>query len=107
MNFRYDPKEEKLIITKSTRTEYHQIGIWLERFVKGHRFLPAVKMGVWSGKKSYFDNGKVNLGLWKECFKACKEIGVTFNLDNKEIKNNLKNELKLELNSNESLQGKL
>jgi superfamily II DNA or RNA helicase len=84
MNFRYDPKEEKLIISKSTRTEYHQISIWLERFVKGHRFLPAVKMGVWSGKKSYFENGKVNLGLWKECYKACKEIGVVFNLDNKE-----------------------
>lgn len=84
MNFRYDPKEEKLIVSQSTRIEYHQISIWLERFVKGHRFLPAVKMGVWSGKKSYFDNGKVNLGLWRECYKACKEIGVTFNLDNRE-----------------------
>jgi superfamily II DNA or RNA helicase len=84
MNFRYDPKEEKLIVSKSTRIEYHQISIWLERFVKGHRFLPAVKMGVWSGKKSYFDNGKVNLGLWRECYKACKEIGVTFNLENRD-----------------------
>jgi len=84
MHFRYEPKEEKLIVSQSTRTEYHQLSIWLERFVKGHRFLPAVKMGVWSGKKSYFDNGKVNLGLWKECYKACKEIGVTFNLENKE-----------------------
>ena len=84
MTFRYDPKQEKLIVSQSTRIEYHQISIWLERFVKGHRFLPAVKMGVWSGKKSYFDNGKVNLGLWKECYKACKEIGVTFNLENRE-----------------------
>jgi superfamily II DNA or RNA helicase len=84
MNFRYDPKDEKLIVSQSTRIEYHQLSIWLERFVKGHRFLPAVKMGVWSGKKSYFDNGKVNLGLWRECYKACKEIGVTFNLENKE-----------------------
>jgi superfamily II DNA or RNA helicase len=84
MNFRYDPNEEKLIVSQSTRIEYHQLSIWLERFVKGHRFLPAVKMGVWSGKKTYFDNGKVNLGLWRECYKACKEIGVTFNLENKE-----------------------
>ncbi len=84
MDFRYDPKTEKLIVSKSTRIEYHQLSIWLERYVKGHRFLPAVKMGVWSGKKSYFDNGKVNLGLWKECYKACKEIGVTFNMENKE-----------------------
>ena len=84
MHFRYDPKEEKLIVNQSTRIEYHQLSIWLERFVKGHRFLPAVKMGVWSGKKSYFENGKVTLGLWRECYKACKEIGVTFNLENKE-----------------------
>jgi superfamily II DNA or RNA helicase len=84
MNFRYDPSEEKLVVSNSTRIEYHQINIWLTRHVKGHRFLPAVKMGVWDGKKSYFDNGKVNLGLWKECFKACKEIGVPFNFDNKE-----------------------
>lgn len=84
MTFRYDVKEEKLVLSESTRTEFHQLSIWLERFVKGHRFLPAVKMGVWSGKKSYFDNGKVNLGLWRECLKACKEINVSFNLENKE-----------------------
>lgn len=84
MNFRYDPNEEKLIVSQSTRIEYNQIKIWLERFVKGYRFMQAFKMGVWSGKQSYFDNGKVNLGLWKECYKACKEIGVTFNVENRD-----------------------
>jgi superfamily II DNA or RNA helicase len=84
MNFRYEPKEEKLIVSASTRVEYHQIKIWLTRHVKGYRFMPAFKMGVWNGQQSYFDNGKVNLGLWRECLKACKEIGVTFNIDNRE-----------------------
>ena len=84
MNFRYEPKEEKLIVSASTRVEYHQIKIWLTRHVKGYRFMPAFKMGVWNGQQSYFDNGKVNLGLWRECLKACKEIGVNFNIDNKE-----------------------
>ena len=84
MNFRYDPNEEKLIVSNATRIEYHQISIWLERHVKGYRFQPAVKMGVWNGKRSYFDNGKVNLGLWRECYKACKEIGVTFNIENRD-----------------------
>ncbi len=84
MNFRYDPKEEKLIVSTSTRVEYHQIKIWLTRHVKGYRFMPAFKIGVWNGQQSYFDNGKVNLGLWRECLKACKEIGVTFNLENRE-----------------------
>ena len=84
MNFRYEPKEEKLIVSTSTRIEFHQIKIWLTRHVKGYRFMPAFKMGVWNGQQSYFDNGKVNLGLWRECLKACKEIGVNFNIDNKE-----------------------
>lgn len=84
MKFRYDTLEEKLIISEATRIEYHQISIWNTRKVKGWKFLPAVKMGFWNGEKSYFDNGKVNLGLWKECYKACKEIGVPFIIENKE-----------------------
>ena len=84
MNFRYDPIEEKLVVSDATRIEYHQIKIWLTRKVKGWRFLPAVKMGVWNGEQSHFDNGKVNLGLWKECYKGCKEIGVMFNIENRD-----------------------
>jgi superfamily II DNA or RNA helicase len=84
MKFRYDPKEERLVVSEASRIEYHQMKIWLTRHVKGYKFMPAFKMGVWNGQNSYFDNGKVNMGLWKECFKACKEIGVPFNMDNKE-----------------------
>jgi superfamily II DNA or RNA helicase len=84
MEFRYDPKTEKLIINKASRIEYHQINIWLVRKVKGYRFTPTFKLGIWDGNKSHFDNGQVNLGLWKECFKACKEIGTSFNIINKE-----------------------
>ena len=84
MKFRYDPKEEKLIISESSRIEYHQIKIWLSRYVKGYRYVPAFKMGVWDGKQHYFDNGKVNIGLWKECLKACQEIETTFKIENKE-----------------------
>lgn len=84
MNFRYDKEEEKLVISEASRIEYHQIKIWLERFVKGYKYMPAFKMGVWSGKQSYFEDGKVRLGLWRECYKACKEIGTSFTIDNKE-----------------------
>ena len=83
MNFRYDPSDEKIVVSNSTRIEYHQISIWLTRKVKGWRFMPAVKAGVWDGSQSHFLNGKVNLGLWRECYKACKEIGVTFNIENR------------------------
>jgi len=84
MNFRYDTNEEKIVVQNSTRIEYHQLNIWLTRHVKGYRYMPAFKMGVWNGQQSYFDNGKVSLGLWKECYKACKEIGVIFNIENKD-----------------------
>jgi superfamily II DNA or RNA helicase len=84
MVFTYDPKEEKLIIKKSSRIEYNQLKIWLTRYVKSHRYMPAFKMGVWDGQTSYFDNGKVSLGLWKECLKACREIGAEFIIENKE-----------------------
>jgi len=84
MNFRYDPKEEKLVVSKSSRIEYHQLNIWLTRHVKGYRYMPAFKMGVWNGQTSYFDNGKINLGLWRECLRSCKEIEARFIIDNKE-----------------------
>ena len=84
MRFRYDKNNEELIVSASTRIEYHQLGLWLTRFVKGHKFLPAVKMGVWDGKINYFRDGKINIGLWKECYRACREIGASFIIDNKE-----------------------
>ena len=84
MNLRYDKEQEKFVVAGATRIEYHQMKIWLTRHVKGYRFMQPFKMGVWNGQTSYFDNGKVNLGLWKECWKACKEIGVTFHIENKE-----------------------
>lgn len=84
MDFRYDPTTEKLIVASASRIEYHQIRIWLTRHVKGYRYMPAFKMGIWNGQNSYFDNGKINLGLWRECYRACKEIGSRFFIENRE-----------------------
>lgn len=83
MKFRYDTKEEELVISESSRIEYHQLNLWLTRHVKGYKYMPAFKMGVWNGQQSYFRNGKINLGLWKEALKACQEIGVPFQMENK------------------------
>jgi len=84
MKFRYDQNNEELLVSQANRVEYHQLNIWLTRHVKGYRYMPAFKMGVWNGQNSYFRNGKINLGLWKECFKACKEIETSFVIENKE-----------------------
>ena len=84
MKFRYDKNNEELVVSSATRIEYHQMSLWLTRKVKGWRFMPAVKAGVWDGNQTYFKNGRVNLGLWKECMKGCQEIGASFILENKE-----------------------
>lgn len=84
MKFTYDKDTEKLIVNNSTRTEYHQLNLWLTRKVKGYQYMPAYKMGIWRGDQTYFDNGKVNLGLWRECLRAAREIGVGFSIENKE-----------------------
>jgi len=83
MKFRYDKQSEELVVTEATRTEYHQLDLWLTRHVKGYRFMPAFKMGVWNGQQTYFKNGKINLGLWKEALKGCQEIGSPFFMENK------------------------
>jgi len=84
MKFKYEPSTEELVVSSASRVEYHQMNIWLTRHVKGYRFMPAFKMGVWNGQNSYFRNGRINLGLWKECYKGCKEIDVPFVIENKE-----------------------
>jgi len=84
MKFKYDKVKEELVVTEASRIEYHQLEIWLSRNVKGYRFMPAYKMGIWNGQNSYFRDGHVNLGLWKECLKAAKEIGANFQVENKE-----------------------
>ncbi len=84
MKFKYDKNKEELIVNESTRIEYHQMELWLTRYVKNYKYSPAYKMNVWDGKQSYFRNGKINLGLWKEAWKGCKEIDVPFVVINKE-----------------------
>jgi superfamily II DNA or RNA helicase len=41
-------------------------------------------MGVWDGNQTYFRNGKINLGLWKECLNGCREIQAPFVVENKD-----------------------
>ncbi len=84
MKFRYDKEKEELIVADASRIEYHQMELWLTRKPKGWKFHPAVKMGVWDGNMSFFRSGKINLGLWREALRGCKEIEVPFQIENKE-----------------------
>ena len=84
MKFRYDKDTEELVVSSATRIEYHQLSLWLTRHVKGYRYMPAFKMGVWNGQQSYFKNGRINIGLWKEAMIGCKQVDAKFIVENKE-----------------------
>lgn len=75
----------KLILKESTREEYNQLKLYLSRYVKNYRFMPRFKLGVWDGKLDYFNNGIINIGLWYEIMKCCKEYGYQFIIENKEL----------------------
>jgi len=83
MKFRYDKETEEIVVSDATRIEYHQMQLWLTRKVKGWRYHPAVKVGAWDGNITFFKNGRINLGLWKEAMRGCKEIEMPFILENK------------------------
>lgn len=84
MKFRYDKETEELVVSEATRIEYHQLSLWLCRKVKGYKYNPKVKLGIWDGSINYFKDGRINVGLWKEALKGCKEIDVPFIVENKE-----------------------
>lgn len=83
MKFRYDKKTEKLIIQEAEQIEYNQIKVWLTRKAKGYKYQKLYKMGIWDGSIDFFNSGSINQGLWKECLKACNEIGTNFEVVNK------------------------
>jgi len=84
MKFRYDKEKEELVVSEATRTEYFQMELWLTRKPKGWKYHPLVKAGIWDGNIPHFKNGRINLGLWKEAMRGCKEIEMPFLLENKE-----------------------
>ena len=82
MKFRYDKQTEEIVVSEATRIEYHQMELWLTRKTKGWKFHPLVKAGIWDGNISHFKNGRINIGLWKEAMRGCKEIDMPFILNN-------------------------
>lgn len=84
MKFHLDRDKEELSIVEANRTEIHQLKLWLTRKVKGFRFMPAFKAGVWDGTQTYYKDGKISMGLWKEAMLACQQIPTKFEIENKE-----------------------
>jgi superfamily II DNA or RNA helicase len=85
LKFRITKDKSKLILVESTREEFNQLHNWLSPYVKGYRFMPRFKLTNWNGKYEYMStDGRIDFGLWHECYKCCKEYGYPFKVENKD-----------------------
>jgi len=84
VKFSISKDKTKLILKESTREEYNQLKNQLTPFVNNYRFMPKFKLTNWDGTFDYFNTGNIDIGLWNECHKICKEYGYPFKIINKE-----------------------
>jgi len=84
MKFKLNSDNTKLILIESTKGEYNQLKLYLTRKVHNYRFMKRFKLGVWNGDISYFSDGAINFGLWREIYNCCKEYGYPFIMENKD-----------------------
>lgn len=82
MKLLYNDSLKKLIIQDAERIEYKQVKIWLERQVEGYRW-KRHKYSKWDGFVRLFNNGEINVGLWKEIAKSLQIVGGSFEVINK------------------------
>lgn len=85
MKFEISKNKTKLILLESTKQEYNNLKNWLSPFVTNYRHMPRFKLTAWDGKMDYFNKGIIEIGLWNECLKCCKEYDYPFNVVNKEL----------------------
>jgi superfamily II DNA or RNA helicase len=84
MIFKLNENNTKLILVESTKEEYHQLKLYLDRFVHNYKYKIKHSFGKWDGKVNLFKNGFIDFGLWFEVKKCCEKYGYPFIIQNKE-----------------------
>lgn len=84
MVFKLNEKSTKLILVESTKEEYHQLKLYLDRYVHNYKYKIKHSFGKWDGKVNLFKNGFIDFGLWYEIKKCCDKYGYPFIISNKE-----------------------
>lgn len=85
MKLTYLPDIERIKIDSDERYEYLGIKKWLARRPEGYMFDTRFKMKIWDGYNHGYDKltDTIPLGLWREAYKCCQELGYTFDFTNK------------------------
>ena len=89
MKFIIDENVTKIILKESTKEEFNQLRLYLNRHLKDYVFMAKYKLtkfssNPWDGKAEQFHGGYIDFGLWHECYKCCKEYGFPFEVINKD-----------------------
>ena len=89
MKFVIDDNVTKIILKESTKEEFNQLRLYLNRHIKNYVFMAKYKMtkfssNPWDGKSEQFHGGYIDFGLLHECYKCCKEYGYPFEILNKD-----------------------
>lgn len=86
MKLTYLPDIERIKINPEEKWEYLGIKKWLSRRPEGYVFDTRFKLKIWDGYNHGYDTltDTIPLGLWREAYKCCQELGYPFNFENKE-----------------------
>jgi len=86
MKLEYLPESENIKIIPEERYEYLAVKKWFARRPEGYMFDTRFKMKWWDGFNHGFDKetDTIPMGLWREVWKMCEELGYPFNFVNKE-----------------------
>jgi hypothetical protein len=89
MRFEFNSDKTKLILKESTKQEYNQLKLHLNRLIDGYFYKkknnPRLFYSGWDGIIEHFHNGHINIGLWQEIYKCCKDYGFPFDVDKKQF----------------------
>ena len=89
MKFEFSADKSKIILKDSTKQEYNQLKLHLNRLIDGYFYKkknnPKLFYSGWDGVVDHFHNGYINLGLWQEVYKCCKQYEFPFEINKKEF----------------------
>lgn len=81
MKLEFNHNNTKIIVKDSTKQEFNQLKLHLNRLVEGYHFKKRLKLGVWDGVWDHFHNGNIHFGLWQEIYNCCKKYDFPFEID--------------------------
>ena len=85
MKLHIDDTQRYLVIDECSQTEYEQLCISYNKEVKGGRFSPKFKSGVWDGKINFMKGRYLPATSYQYLFDICKQYGFQCEITNLDV----------------------